>query len=263
MKTYIKRLNTKASQLKVRRVHIYGATFVVGSIVVITSALIGRGSVPDFTEFEVGDERKEAFFAYFLPLIEERNEKLMALREELQILSDDRTQLSFFERRHITDLANTYEIDEFSLDDSADWNELLRRVDVVPASLALAQAASESAWGTSRFAMEGNSFFGHWCFAEDCGVLPSAREEGAIHEVKRFDSVRESVERYIHNLNYHPAYTEFRSIRAGMREREEPVAGLELVAGLRSYSERGDAYIEELRSIIRFNGLNEYDATIN
>ena len=263
MKTYIERLSTKAAQIKALRLRHYAAAFVVGTLVVVTLALIGRESAPDFSEFEVGDERKEAFFSYFLPLIEERNEELMVLREELQLLSDNRTQLSFFERRQVADLADIYEIDAFSLDSPTDWDILLRRVDVVPPSLALAQAAKESAWGTSRFAIEGNNFFGQWCFVEGCGVVPNARNDGAVHEVRGFDSARESVERYMHNLNYHPAYTELRSIRAGLRERDESVTGLKVAAGLESYSERGNVYIEELRSMIRLNGLSEYDVSIN
>jgi Bax protein len=94
-------------------------------------------------------------------------------------------------------------------------------------------------------------------------VVPAARDDGAIHEVAGFASARESVEGYIHNLNYHPAYNELRSIRADLRERQEPVTGLKVAAGLESYSERGDAYIEELSSMIRFNELHEYDSTIN
>lgn len=268
MKTYIKRLTAKttdlvlrakASQVQAGRVPLYGAAFVAGSLVVIALVLIGRGSAPDFREFEAGTERKQAFISYFLPLIEERNEELMALREELRELGDERSQLSFFERRQITKLANIYEIEEFSLDDPADWDILLRRVDVVPPSLALAQAAKESAWGTSRFAREGNNFYGQWCFIEGCGVVPAKREDGAIHEVAGFDSARESVERYMHNLNYHPAYAELRSIRASLREREESVTGLKIAAGLGSYSEQGEVYIEEVRSMIRFNGLDEHD----
>jgi Bax protein len=144
MKSYIKRLSAKAAQIKAVRVPLYGAAFVTGSLVVITLALTGRETVPDFRAFEVGDERKEAFFSFFLPLIDERNKELMVLREELQLLSDNRIQLSFFERRQVADLADIYEIDEFSLDSPTDWNMLLRRVDVVPPSLALAQAANES-----------------------------------------------------------------------------------------------------------------------
>jgi Bax protein len=272
MNKHIKWLTAKFSNLALRaetlqlpfgKAPFYGVAFVTGSLVVITLALADRNSAPDFTEFEAGDERKQAFFSYFLPLIEDRNEELLELREELQELSDARTQLSFFERRKVADLADTYEVEGFSVGDPEQWNILLRRVDAVPPSLALAQAANESAWGTSRFAREGNNFYGQWCFVKDCGLVPAAREDGAAHEVAGFDSAKESVERYMHNLNYHPAYIELRSIREALRDQEEPVTGLKIAAGLMSYSERGEAYIEELNSMIRFNDLHEHDTIIN
>lgn len=258
-------MDAGASQAQAQRVPVYGAAFAAGAVtlVVISVALLGEEAAPDFKELEAGTERKQAFFEYFLPLIAQRNEELTALRAELQELSDDRAELSFFERWQVADLADTYNIDDFSLENPEHWDTLLRRVDVVPPSLALAQAANESAWGTSRFAIEGNNFFGQWCFVKGCGVVPAARDDGAIHEVAGFGSARESVEGYIHNLNYHPAYNELRSIRADLRERQEPVTGLKVAAGLESYSERGDAYIEELSSMIRFNELHEYDSTIN
>lgn len=276
MKNAIERLTAKLTDLGLRakalhnragRVPVYGAAFVVGSLVAITFVVVGRESVPDFREFEAGDERKQAFFAYFLPLIDERNEELMALRENLLELNakrnDDVGQLSFFERRHIVKLANIYEIKDFSLDDAAGWDTLLRRVDVLPPSLALAQAANESAWGTSRFATEGNNFYGQWCYVKGCGIVPALRDEEAVHEVAGFDSARESVEGYMRNLNYHTAYAQLRSIRERLRDRDEPITGLKIAKGLEAYSERGEAYIEELSSIIRFNDLDEHDAIIN
>jgi len=214
---------------------------------------------PDFTLYEAGPERKEAFFSYFLPLIEQRNEELLAIREELQELKARPGALSFFERLQVRDLAETYEVADFDLADPADWELLIRRIDIVPPSLALAQAANESAWGTSRFAREGNNFYGHWCYVEGCGIVPAQRETDARHEVADFASPEESVERYIHNLNHHPAYQDLRATRAELREEAEPVTGLELVDELTPYSERGEDYVEELRAMIRFNELLEFD----
>ncbi|MFT4886866.1 MAG: Bax protein [Pseudohongiellaceae bacterium] len=260
-------LRAKAWQLQAGRVPVYSGAFVVGSLVAIIFVVVGRESAPDFREFEAGDERKQAFFSYFLPLIDGRNEELMALRENLLELnvkrSDNTGQLSFFERRQVAELANIYEIEGFSLEEPADWDTLLRRVDVVPPSLALAQAANESAWGTSRFAREGNNFYGQWCYIKGCGVVPAARNDGAVHEVAGFESAKESVKGYMRNLNYHPAYAELRLIRERLRDSDEPITGLKIAEGLESYSERGEAYIEELGSMIRFNDLDEYDASIN
>ncbi|MCR6652499.1 MAG: glucosaminidase domain-containing protein [Cellvibrionaceae bacterium] len=119
----------------------------------------------------------------------------------------------------------------------------------------LAQAASESAWGTSRFAREGYNYFGQWCFKAGCGIVPKRRLEGAYHEVTRFDSVRESVAAYFHNINTHSAYHGLRLLRQEKTARREPFSGHELAGKLTSYSERGAPYIEELRSIMRSNQL--------
>lgn len=257
-------LLAKSLRLQARKVPFYKAACVAASALIIGMLILaGRESTPDFAEFEAGDERKQVFFAYFLPLIENHNKKLMALREELQELNKKRTQLSFFERRRVVKLANTYEVEGFSLGNPAHWSTLLRRVDIVPPSLALAQAANESAWGTSRFAREGNNFFGQWCYVQDCGIVPDSREDGAAHEVTGFESAKESVEQYMHNLNYHPAYFQLRSIRENLRNDQQPITGLKIAAGLQSYSERGEAYIEELRSMIQLDDLQAYDAVIN
>ena len=135
---------------------------------------------------------------------------------------------------------------------------MLRRIDIVPADLALAQAALESAWGRSRFAKEGNNYFGHWCFVKGCGLVPQDRPQGARHEVARFSSAAESVRRYMHNLNSHPRYTELRLIREQSRDQNEPFTGSDLAAGLEGYSELGDEYIDMVRGLIRHNRFDRF-----
>jgi Bax protein len=132
---------------------------------------------------------------------------------------------------------------------------LLQRVDVVPVSLVLAQAAKESAWGRSRFAREGNNLFGEWCFTAGCGMVPRRRESGKTHEVETFPSVRAAVASYIHNLNSHPSYRMLRSIRASLREAGKPLNGLALARGLEAYSAQGSDYVASVRDIIRKNRL--------
>ena len=215
---------------------------------------------PDFTAFDDTNERKEAFFGYFLPLIEEHNVEILSLRAELLRLEEQKDSLSGRQQRRVENLASNYELEEFSIAAQEDWDVLLRRVDVVPPSLALAQAANESAWGGSRFAQEGNNYFGHWCFVAGCGLVPDARQQGARHEVAAFDSPQHSVQRYIFNLNSHEAYTQLRLKRAALRENGEPITGLKLAEDLGRYSERGEAYIKELQSMIRCNNLAELDA---
>lgn len=217
---------------------------------------------PDFTVYEDIEARKEVFFGYFLPLVELRNEEILDLRGELQRLHGQKDSLSARQQRRVEQVAGDYGMETFDVAAEPDWNTLLRRVDIVPPSLALAQAANESAWGTSRFAREGNNYYGHWCFVAGCGLVPDSRVEGARHEVAAFDSALHSVQRYIRNLNSHEAYTQLRSKREQLREEGDPITGLDLAEGLERYSERGEAYIEELQSMIRFNNLDELDEVV-
>jgi Bax protein len=135
----------------------------------------------------------------------------------------------------------------------------MNRVDVVPPSLAIAQSANESAWGTSRFARKGYNFFGQWCYRKGCGLVPKKRDANKTHEVAAFDSPQESVKMYIRNLNSNRAYKSLRDLRAKLRRSNKPVTGHELAAGLKRYSERGLEYVRELREMISYNKLAVYD----
>lgn len=140
------------------------------------------------------------------------------------------------------------------------YKELLEKVDVVPASLIFAQSANESAWGTSRFARGANNYFGQWCYSKGCGLVPSKREKNKIHEVKKFDSPYCSVVSYVHNLNTSINYKKLRFLRMNLRQAHKKIAGLVLVNGLDRYSERGQKYIKDIRSMIITNKLSIYDA---
>jgi Bax protein len=214
---------------------------------------------PDFAAYEDVGERKEAFFGYFLPLVAMRNEEIRQLRDELLLLRENMDSLSGRQQRQVLQLAEEYEIEAFDITEIGDWDTLLRRVDVVPPSLALAQAATESGWGASRFAQEGNNYFGHWCYVPGCGLIPDSRPDGARHEVAAFDSPQHSVQRYIFNLNSHDAYLDLRLKRSELRDNDDLITGLELAEGLAQYSQRGQEYIRELQAMIRFNNLNELD----
>jgi Bax protein len=135
---------------------------------------------------------------------------------------------------------------------------LLLRVDVVPASLIVAQAAKESGWGTSRFATQGNNFFGIWCFYRGCGLTPLSRLSGRDHEVATFDNVEESVRYYVRTINSHFAYKYLRELRADGRKQEHFYMGEHLANGLIRYSERGMAYVREVQSLIRNNNLQRF-----
>lgn len=217
-----------------------------------------RPDVPDFAEYPAGTERKNAFFGYFLPIVQQRNAEILETREQLQQWRENPEQADTGE---LDDLADRYGMDDFDTQSNEDWRNLMRRVDVVPPSLALAQAANESAWGTSRFALEGYNYFGQWCFSEGCGMVPQSRDAGKTHEVAEFGSPRASVYAYIGNLNRNSAYTELRSIRASLRQQGKPITGTALAGGLSRYSERGEEYIKELRSMITFNKLSQHSIT--
>jgi len=240
----------------------------IGGCIFIVSALTTAISLqpthdqsppPDFTEFVQAIERKDAFFAFFLPIIQQRNQEILDLRQELELMQQRMNTMSLREQWKVEEIAADYGLENFEARTTDGWDLLLKRVDIVPPSLALAQAANESAWGTSRFALEGNNYYGHWCFVPGCGLVPSARPAGAQHEVAAFESPRHSVERYMHNINNHEAYTGLRMKRAELRKNAEPIDGSALVDGLERYSERGQDYIDELRNMIRIDDLTRFD----
>jgi Bax protein len=235
---------------------------IAGLVLVLVGVAFGvlRSDVPDFSQYPAGKERKEAFFDYFLPLIKERNQEILEQRQQLNHWYEERQQLGWWDAWQVEDLAQEYLIKDFDINSDSDWNTLLKRVDIVPPSLALAQAAKESAWGTSRFARQGYNFFGQWCYQPGCGLIPNDRGDGKRHEVADFDSPEASVDSYIQNLNSHNAYHTLRNIRARLRAQNQPITGLALSEGLGSYSERGEIYIEELRSMMSYNELYQYDS---
>lgn len=217
-------------------------------------ALQTRSAMPDFSEYVAGPERKTAFFAFVEPLIVAENTRVLQDRERLLAIAADGDP-GFFDRRWLASLAEDYGIDEPDAHDPELVNALLLRVDSVPLSLALAQSAKESGWGTSRFASEGYNLFGQWCFKKGCGIVPLSRPAGRSHEVERFSSPRHSVASYLNNINSHREYEAFRLERAQLRQANKPLSGSVLAGNLTQYSERRDAYVQEIRSLIRINNL--------
>ena len=218
---------------------------------------------PDFSSFSNVTEKKQAFFDYMLPSVRQANDLVLKDRELVvrwQQAFETRGYLSERDLSQLDSLAARYEIDaELDTDEKLEF--LALRVDMIPASLALAQAAKESGWGTSRFSRDANNFFGEWCYSEGCGLVPSRRNEGAMHEVRAFDDVDDSIAAYIHNLNTHPPYRHLRELRAKMRDAGE-ITGISLAQGLSRYSERGPVYIGEVQSIIRVNELQSLDRSL-
>ncbi len=220
---------------------------------------------PDFASIQNVDVKKQQFFDYLQDYINARNEEVAVRREQLLAFSDVMSNggsLSRIELDRLQELADIYRLDvERSTESVAELiDSLLRRVDVIPTSLVLAQAANESAWGTSRFALEGFNIFGQWCFEEGCGIVPRRREVGATHEVKRFESIELAIDSYFLNLNTHYSYRFFRDLREEMRKQQRELDSVILAFGLGRYSERGDNYIDEVQNIIIQNELTIRDS---
>ncbi|MBD3669718.1 MAG: glucosaminidase domain-containing protein [Gammaproteobacteria bacterium] len=242
--------------------------FIAVLIVVLVLAVLvigfGRESMPDFSEIEDIPQRKQAFISYLAPTINDINQERAQERAELKAMIKKMQQgesLGFLEELQLEDWAERYGLDYQEDAPLAVAEKLLLHLDQIPLSMVLAQAAMESAWGTSRFAIEGNNLFGQWCFEEGCGIVPSQRNEGASHEVQVFDSVKDAIASYFRNINSHRAYRDIREMRAMLRAKDRSVTGFALVEGLHSYSQRGQAYIDELRSVISYNDLDELNTS--
>ncbi len=237
------------------------AGFLVLVIATGNSRTRSSATVPDFEALIAGPERKAEFFAFMRPLLESQNAQVLKDRERLLELQAQ-AKPGVFEQRWLDDLATRYDVpteddDGNAYDDDIVITRLLRRVDVVPVPLGLAQAAKESGWGTSRFARQGNNYFGEWCFTNGCGIVPGARADGRNHEVEAFDSPAESVASYVKNINTHRSYKSFRDARKVQRDRQVPLSSVRLAEELSRYSERRDDYVKEIKQLIISNRLDE------
>ncbi len=213
--------------------------------------------VPDFGSIQDTQSKKAKFFEFLGPIVKTENQKILASRERLLKVynrSQPQGQVAWWDQAWLRDLAQAYgvELDEANPGQKA-WQTLLRRVDLVPASLVLVQAAIESAWGTSRFAREGNNFFGEHCTSKGCGIVPEDRSPGQEWEVEVFASPDESVASYLRNINTHKAYLALRTLRAKMRKKGKAPDAMTLATAMQAYSERGRAYVEDIRAMIRAN----------
>lgn len=252
-----------------RRLIIGGVALGMISIVVMWQQKLfdTREALPDFASYSQVGEKKQAFFNYLQPRVNKANQqlrserlKIVALKQALQSGTGSPGDLSEQSKAYLRQLASRYRVpNRGDLDSLEVLDQLLYRVDEIPPSLVLAQAANESAWGTSSFARNQLNLFGIWCYTENCGVIPKHRTEGATHQVAAFESVQACIEYYLLNLNSHPAYLELRRLRAGLRQRQATLSGVELASGLLRYSERGQLYVDELIEMIRYNHLDVLD----
>jgi len=196
-------------------------------------------------------KKRELFIKIVLPLILDENEKISNDRKKLfKIINKSFNTVG--ERVWLKRRFKEYKIDD------QDISKLKMRMDIIPVSLALAQAANESGWGTSRFALEGNALFGQWTWSKK-GISPSKKDKNKNHKVLQFQVLKASVRAYKNNLNTHNAYKEFREMRATLKEEGKNVTGLDLAKYIKSYAAIGEKYVVLIEDIIKINSLTDFD----
>ena len=195
-------------------------------------------------------EKKEIFIKIVLPLILLENQKIISDRKKLFILLG-KIKNTQSEKKWLKFKLKQYKVK------NSDLSELKIRMDIIPVSLAIAQAAKETGWGTSRFALEGNALFGQWTYSKN-GLEPK-ENTGSNHKIMKFNVLQASVRAYKKNLNSHKVYAEFRNQRAKLRERGEKINSLKLAKYLDKYAETGKLYTQILEKIIKQNSLMDFD----
>ena len=210
----------------------------------------------DIKDIREATQKKSLFFKTVLPLILQVNEEILNDRRRLWKLyyqTNMGERLSAADRLWLTVLSDRYGVDRGNI------RGLLQRVDIIPTSMAMAQAAEESGWGTSRFVQEGNAVFGQYTFSDTGSLIPARRGDDKTHKIKTFASLLDSVRAYAHNLNTHRAYRGFRQARFKLRLKGAPLDGHALADHLGSYSERRMMYVLTIKGLIEANRLRHLD----
>ena len=221
----------------------------------VVPRLLVRRMPHGLSELHPTQRRKELFIRIALPLILTANEAILRDRERIERSWAARVNgvLPASEERWVWHVFAAYKVRPF------DFPELLSRVDIVPPSLAVAQAAEETGWGTSRFVRRGNALFGERTYKSADGMVPRRIAPGHKFRIRRFGQLLAAVDAYVSNLNTHPAYAAFRARRSEMRAAAGTLDANALAGGLQAYSVRRQAYVQTVRAIIRTNALAELD----
>ena len=205
----------------------------------------------EIKKIESTQKRKDLFIKIVLPLILEENNRILLDRKRLFVILNKSIN-SNSEKEWLKKKLKQYGVV------NNDLSTLKVRMDIVPVSLAIAQAAKETGWGTSRFALEGNALFGQWTWSDD-GIKPASADSDSKHKVMKFKVLKASVRAYQRNLNTHSSYREFRKVRAIQRDNQGNLNSLGLVKYLDEYAETGVKYTEILKKIIEQNKLTDFD----
>ena len=200
---------------------------------------------------ESSKQRKEFFIQIILPLILQENNNIRLDRKRLFSIIN-KSNNSDLEKKWLDKKYKQYGVS------SKDLSILKIRMDEIPVSLAIAQAAKETGWGTSRFAQEGNALFGQWTWSGE-GLKPKDADKNEGHKVMKFNVLQASVRAYQRNLNTHSSYKNLRRARAELRDRGQALDSLILVNYLNEYAETGQKYVDVLTQIIKQNNLKDFD----
>ena len=205
----------------------------------------------EMKKIESTKKRKNLFIQIILPLIVEENNKIKLDRRKLfSILNKSKN--SDIEKKWLNKKFKQYGVL------NKDLSTLKVRMDIVPTSLAIAQAAKETGWGTSRFALEGNALFGQWTWSGE-GIKPAGADDDATHRIMKFKILKSSVRAYKRNLNTHSSYKQFRMARAELRDNRTKLDSLLLANYLEKYAETGKVYVKIIKQIIKQNNLTDFD----
>lgn len=200
------------------------------------------------------NELKKRFVSIMLPVIEKENKQILNEREFIKnTIYKSIFNISSLNIKRLIYLKKKYRIARLY-----DLRSYLRKIDIIPPSLALAQAAIESGWGKSRFVQEANNLFGQWTYS-GVGIIPADRVEGATHRIRVFKNLQDSVANYMLNLNMGWAYSDFRKQRYTLRQQDKPLEGYVLAGTLLMYSSTGEVYVDKVRNLIKDNNFSIYD----
>jgi len=216
-----------------------------------------NAALPDYY-YKIKDvkKQKQAFINIMLPLIQNENRKILVLRRKiLKIFADPFYMLNVKDLLFLAKVARKYKIKNIT-----DKEEFLKKIDIIPPSLALAQAAIESAWGKSRFARLANNIYGHWEYS-DKGLKPKSKYDfvNVTYSIKIFPSIEDSIKAYMLNLNRNRAYRLFRKKRYDFRKKGKIFTGIEAAKTLKNYSQLKEEYVKRLITLIKSNDLLKYD----
>ncbi len=220
-------------------------------------ALENGGLPKEYYEITSTSKAKKYFFDYLYKLIEKEN--IAILNERKIVLEFSKQNLLNFNFSSPNFKKYQRILKKYKVKYLYDTSNILKKVDIVPPSQAIAQAAVESGWGKSRFIKEANNIFGHWTYTPDIGLMPLQRDDDAKHFIRIFPSLQASVSAYMLNLNRNAAYKEFQNKRFELRRENKPLSGRILSQTMLKYSGIGHNYLEILDTVIQSNGLNRFD----